>query len=146
MEFARKWRDARADRPEAANSLVKYLRQVFVYAVANDLCDRNAAREVPYLKTGSQGHHSWTIEEVQQFEQTHPKGSKARLALGLLLYTSQRRSDVVLLGPQHVRDGWIKLTQFKNRVRKPVMVEIPIIAALQQLIDATPSCALAFFW
>ncbi len=42
----RKWRDARAERPEAANSLVKYLRQVCAYALANDLCDRNSAREV----------------------------------------------------------------------------------------------------
>jgi integrase len=136
--------DARGDRPEAANSLVKFLRQVCNYAVLIDLCTRNAAREVPYIKTGSQGFHSWTLEEVSQFEAAHPIGTTARLALGLLLYTSQRRSDVVELGPQHVRAGWLKFVQVKNRHKKPVVIEIPVIPALRQIIDATPSGALAF--
>jgi len=140
----RKWRDDRADRPEAANCLVKFLRQVCAHAVNIDLCDRNAAREVPYIKTGSQGFHSWTLEEVSQFEAAHPIGTTARLALGLLLLTSQRRSDVVELGPQHVRAGWLKFVQVKNRHKKPVVIEIPVIPALRQIIDATPSGALAF--
>lgn len=37
-----------------------------------------------------------------------------------MLYTGQRRSDIVRLGPQHVKDGRITLTQAKNRDRKPV--------------------------
>jgi hypothetical protein len=95
----RRFRDDRADRPEAANSLVKYLRQVFAVAVANDLMDRNPAREVPYLQSGSSGFHSWTIEEVKKFEERHPIGCTARLAMALLLYTGQRRSDVVSSAP-----------------------------------------------
>ena len=59
------------------------LRRVFAHAIDNDLADRNAAKDVPYIKTGSQGFHSWTIE----YEERHPKGTKARLALGLLLLT-----------------------------------------------------------
>jgi hypothetical protein len=43
----------------------------------------------------------------------------------------QRRSDGVELGSQHVRDGWLRLTQAKNRNRRPVTLEIPIIPALQ---------------
>lgn len=140
----RRFRDERADRPEAANSLVKYLRQVFAVAVANDLMDRNPAREVPYLQSGSSGFHSWTIDEVKQFEERHPIGSKARLAMALLLYTGQRRSDVVELGPTHVRDGWLGFTQAKNRNRRPVTLEIPIIPALQAIIEATPSDGATF--
>lgn len=140
----RAWRDARVDRPEAANALVKYLRQVFAYAVANDLCSRNAARDVPYIKTGSTGFHSWTIEEVERFESVHPVGSRARLALALLLYTTQRRSDVVLLGRQHIREGWFKFVQVKNQRRKPISIEIPVIAPLQAIIDASANGALAF--
>lgn len=94
----RRLRDDRADRPEAANSLVKYLRRVFAVAVSNDLMDRNSACEVAYLQSGSIGFHSWAIEEVMQFEERHPMGSKARLAMVLLLYTWQRRSDVVEMG------------------------------------------------
>ncbi len=31
------WRDARTDTPEAANGIIKALRQVYAYAVENDL-------------------------------------------------------------------------------------------------------------
>jgi integrase/recombinase XerD len=35
----------------------------------------------------------------------HPIGTRARLAEALLLYTALRRSDIVLLGPQHIEGG-----------------------------------------
>ena len=71
-----------ADRPEAANSMVKALRRVFAVAVDDEVpgIKSNPAREVPYLRSRSQGHHSWTIEEVGKFEERHPVGTKARLA------------------------------------------------------------------
>src|SRR5262245_12322442 len=54
-------RDENVDRPEAANQIVKILRQVFAYAVATDLVKSNPAKEVPYLKSGTQGFHTWSI-------------------------------------------------------------------------------------
>lgn len=94
---------------------------------------------MPYLKRDSEGFHSWSIEEVERFEEKFPVGTKARLALALLLYTGQRRSDVVGFGPQHVKDGWLSFTQVKNRKRKPVTLSIPVRPELQAVIDATPS-------
>ena len=85
---------------------------------------------MPYIKTGSQGFHSWTIEEVRQYEARHPIGTRAYLALALLLYTAQRRSDVVRIGHKMVHNGWLKLTQAKNAKRKPM--EIPILAELRR--------------
>lgn len=140
----RKRRDEKAETPEAANGLVKALRQVFAFALENDLAQRNPAKDVPYLKSGSEGFHSWTIEEVRQFEERHPVGSKARLALALLLYTGQRRSDVVALGRQHIKDGWVTITQVKNRNRKPVTLSIPVRPELKAIIDATPSGNLTY--
>ena len=136
-KHVRGMRDAKAGTPEAANALVKALRQVFKWAVEADHADSNPAKEVPYIKTGSQGFHSWTIEEVHQYEACHPIGTRARLALALLLYTSQRRSDVVRLGHKMAHNGWLKFTQAKNAERKPISLEIPILAELQQIIDAT---------
>lgn len=140
----RKMRDDRADMPEAANGVVKALRQIFNFAVEYEFADRNPARDVPYIRSASDGFHSWTMEEVAQFEQHHALGSKARLALALLLYTGQRRSDVVRLGPQHIKDGWLTLTQQKNRSRKPVTLSIPVLPELDAVIDATPTGNLAF--
>jgi integrase len=50
------------------------------------------------------------------------------------MYTAARRSDVVKLGNGHIRDGWIKFMQYKTSVP----VELPILPALQEVIDATP--------
>ncbi|MCB8819966.1 hypothetical protein [Microvirga rosea] len=107
----RKWCDGKAETPEAANGLVKALRQVFAFAIENDLSDRNPAKDVPHLKNASQGFHSWSLEEVERYEEKHRIGTRARLALALLRYTGQRRSDLVLFGKQHVRAGWLKFTQ-----------------------------------
>jgi site-specific recombinase XerD len=94
-------RDRKAELPEAANGRIKALRQVFKYAIAAEHpgAERNPARDVPYMKTGSQGFHTWTIDEVLQYAKKHPIGTKAYLALALLLFTGQRRSDVVSIWP-----------------------------------------------
>jgi integrase len=140
----RRMRDEKAETPEAANAIVKALRQVFGFAVEYELTTRNPARYIPYLRSGSDGFHSWTMEEVAQFEAHHPVGSKARLALALLLYTGQRRSDVVRLGPQHIKEGWLNFTQVKNSSRKPVTLSIPVLPELKAVIDETPTGNLAF--
>lgn len=69
---------------------------------------RNAAAGVKSLTFAKEGFHSWEVEEVRQFEKRHPVGSTARLAMALRLYTGMRRSDAVLLGPDHVKNGWAR--------------------------------------
>ena len=137
-------RDEMMDRPEAANGMVKALRQVFKFAMRYDLHDSNPALGIEYLSGNADGFHSWTLDEIEQFENTHAVGTSAHLALALALYTGQRRADLVTFGKQHVRDGWLSFTQHKNRNSKPVRMEIPIIAVLQQAIDASPTGDLTF--
>jgi len=140
----RAWREAKVGTPEAANALVKALRQVFAWGSHAGHCGRNPAAEVPYIRSRSHGFHSWSAEEVGRFEKTHPIGTSARLALALMLFTGQRRGDIVRLGRQHVRDGWLVFTQAKNKHRNPIHIKIPILPCLQQIIDATPSGNLTF--
>lgn len=137
-------RDRKAEFPEAANGRVKAIRQVFKWAVAAEEADRNPAKDVPYIHTASEGFHSWSVEEVSAFRNHYAVGSKERLALALLLYTGQRRSDVVKFGPQHVKDGWLSFTQMKNKGRKPVTLSLPILPELHAAIGATPIGDLAF--
>jgi len=138
-------RDEMMERPEAANGMVKALRQLYKFAVRYDLHDRNPATEIEYLSPKNpDGFHTWTLAEIEKFEQKHPVGSMARLALALALYTGQRRSDLVQFGKQHVCDGWLVFTQHKNRNRSPVRQEIPIVGDLQRIIDASPTGDLTF--
>ncbi|MBB6254960.1 tyrosine-type recombinase/integrase [Nitrospirillum iridis] len=143
-EHIRQARNEKATTPHAANNLVKTLRQMFAVAVDKGWVVHNPAKDIAKLKTTGDGHHSWAPEEIQRFEAHHPVGTRARLAMALLLYTGQRRSDVVRMGPQHVRDGWLTITQAKNATRHPVTVSIPILPALQQVLDASETGHLAY--
>jgi integrase len=84
----------------------------------------------------SEGHATWSNEQVEQFRSHHPLGSKARLALELLINVASRRGDGISLGRQHVKNGWLVFTQEKNRRRKPVKVEMPIPVPLLTAIEA----------
>jgi len=134
-------RDKKEGKPEAANGRVKAIRAVFSWAGKPEvgLVNTNPARDVQYRASNNpDGHHTWTIEEVEQFEARHPIGTKARLAFGLLLYTGQRRSDIVLFGRQHEKDGWLRFTQQKNKRKNPVHLEIPIRPELREILDNSP--------
>jgi hypothetical protein len=87
-------RDRKLAFPEGANSRIKAIRAVFKWAATKKghdgkaLVSHNPARDVRYLKSNNpSGYHTWTPEEVRQFERRHPIGTKARLALALLLFT-----------------------------------------------------------
>ena len=134
----RQWRDA-PKGPEAGNAVVKTLRQVLALAVSNEELPSNVAALVTYRKPPRpDGHEPWDIEDVRAFVRTHPRGTVAYLALCLYLFTAQRRSDVHLFGRQHERDNGqsLRFTQVKNSTRRPVHMDIPIIAPLRDAIDA----------
>jgi integrase len=57
-----------------------------------------------------------------------------------LLYTGQRRSDIVQMGRQHIRDGILHLRQQKTGAP----LAIPLHPALQAVLNATVSEHLTF--
>ena len=119
----------------AARHWLKAIRALMKYAVEIGLREDNPTTGVklPDLKTD--GYHSWTEAEIEQFEAYHGQGTKARLALTLLLYTGQRRSDVIQMGRQHIRDGTIYIRQQKTSTEPA----IPIHAKLAAIIAETPA-------
>jgi integrase len=99
--------------------------------------DPTASIKVKIRETG--GHATWTDEQIDQFRNYHPLGTKPRLALELLLGLALRRGDAIALGRAHVKNGWVSYTQGKNRKRKPVKVEAPLPAELIAAIAACPA-------
>lgn len=51
--------------------------------------------------------HTWTEDEIAVCERQWSIGTTVRLAIALLLYTDQRRSDVVRMSCADVQDGMI---------------------------------------
>ena len=94
--------------------------------------------KLPRAKTD--GIYTWSEDDIAAFEATHPIGSKARLAFALLLYTAQRRADVIRMGPQHVRDGVLTVRQQKTGTT----LAIPVHSDLRVILDATPGSHLTF--
>jgi integrase len=137
-------RDRKAAMPGAANNRRKYLSSMFGWAVENGLMRLNPARDVRKVRYASDGFHTWAVEEVRQFESRHPIGTKARLAIALLLYLGVRRGDVVTLGRQHVKDGWLRMVPAKTSYKRKTVSEKPILPVLSDIIARSPTGDLTF--
>jgi integrase len=126
--------------PFAARNWLKTLRGLLQFAVSEGFRADDPSQGVKLPRVKSDGIHTWTEAEVGQYENRHPLGTKARLAFALLLYTAQRRGDVVGMGRQHIRNSAITVRQQKTGAA----LEIPIHTELQRALEAPPSEHLTF--
>src|SRR5262245_32726721 len=137
------WIEALLDSkpPHAARSWLVTLRSLCQFAVKRRYLRADPTANVKLRAIKGDGFHTWTDDEIAQFEAHHPVGTKPRLAFALLLYTAQRRSDVVRMGRQHIRNGALTVKQQKTGTELP---PIPVHPHLQAVLDATPSEHLTF--
>jgi integrase len=131
---------AHVEKPGLAHAVRRSLRALMQHAVEIGMRADDPTRDVRSIPARGDGYHSWTEAEIAQFEQRHPIGSRSRLAFALLLYTGQRRSDVVRMGRQHITDDALFVHQQKTS-RK---VWIPIHDALASIIAEIPADNLTF--
>lgn len=130
----------RQGTPAAANNLLRMWRILMKFAVEEGLRVDDPTKGVKPIPNKTSGFHSWSEVEIATFEAAHAVGTRARLAFALLLYTGQRRSDVVRMGRQHVRGECIAVRQQKSGVQ----LEIPIHPELARIIAASASDNLTF--
>jgi integrase len=108
----------------SANMLRKRLSALMNFAIRAGDVDRNPVLATKPYRVESEGFHTWTEDEIAQYEGHHPVGSTARLALDLMLWTGQRGGDARLMGPHHIREKRLHITQEKTGVT----VSLPIPA------------------
>src|SRR5450759_5330131 len=125
----------RSKKRFAARHWLMAIRALMKYAIEFGLREDNPATGVKLPNLRTDGYHSWTEAEIAQFQAHHGPGTTARLALTLLLYTGQRRGDVIRLGRQHIRDGVVHVRQQKTGIE----LAIPIHAILAAIIAQTPA-------
>jgi len=131
---------ARSKTPAAGNNYLRMIRMLMRFAVEIGMRRDDPTLYVRGFRTKTAGFHTWTEEEIAQFEARHSVGSKARLAFALMLHTAQRRSDAVRMGWQHIKDGRISVRQQKTGTA----LEIPIHPDLKAILDQTPRDNLTF--
>lgn len=101
--------------PAAAQRLRKQLRRLFQHAVRLGMIRTNPVELTARVKYKTAGFHTWSEDEIATFRRRHSLGTKARLALEILLWTGQRLGDAHRFGPAHVRDGRIPTASVQSR-------------------------------
>lgn len=129
-----------ASTPAAANNLRKVLKRLFRIAVKAGMRTDNPATESDSFKSGK-GFHTWTEEEIAQYRQRHPLGTKARLALELALNTAARRCNVAGLRREQLKKGKFHIQHAKGN--DATIVEC--LPETREAIDAMPVAGLDHF-
>src|SRR5882724_8578763 len=130
----------RVSTPSAANNWLRMVRILMRLAIELGMRNDDPTLGIKTLKIKSDGFLIWGLEQIEKYRTKHAISTRARLALELLLNTAQRRSDVIRMGRQHVRDGILSIRQQKTGM----LVEIPVLRELQNALDAMPADHLTF--
>jgi integrase len=130
----------------------KHLSALCAWGVENNHLASNPVRDIKAGRAvkGS-GYYTWVIPDVEQYLAFHPKGTKARLALGLLLFSGARRQDMVSLGKQHCRGSspdvlgdWIRYVPKKTIKKRRTVVQKPLLPILKEIIGYSPCGSMTF--
>lgn len=143
-EHMQKIVNEKAVTPFAQRNFLNTLRALFRWAAEEGRIPDDPTLGVKRVKIKTTGYKTWSEADIEIFEQKHTIGTRARLAFALLLYTAQRRGDVVKLGRQHIRHGALTIDQHKTEGQDEAHLEIPVHPKLREIIDATPSEHLTF--
>jgi len=125
--------------PHAWNMMLRALRHLSRWAVARGKLKSDPTAGLRKAKTKkTDGHHTWTDVEMDQFEARHPLGTMAHVAYSVLLCLGgQRRTDVTMLGRQHEREGGTSIQFRQHKTGKDLV--LPILPTLRASIEACPT-------
>ena len=132
--------DRRAETPAQANNFLKAMRGLFAWALKNGHTVQNPAQGVERIRYKTDGFPTWVMDDVIAFRARHAIGTKARLAIEMLLLTGLRRSDIVVAGHQHLRGDVFTIRTAKTGI----IVTIRFPEWLMDLIAVSPTGDLHF--
>jgi integrase len=119
---------------------MKRLRTLLAFGVKIEMIESNPISGIEEYNHSEDGYHTLTDDEISRFIERHPFGTKAYLALILMLYTGQRKSDAARMGWHDVNNGLISVKQQKTKAR----LQIPLPEELSKAIDNIPKDAPTF--
>ncbi|MCA0404905.1 MAG: tyrosine-type recombinase/integrase [Proteobacteria bacterium] len=123
----------------AANDWLKSVKALYSWAFKVRITTANPADPLRKIKVATDGFHIWSLEEIAAFAKKHPLGSRAYLALMLMLFTGLRRSDAASFGRQHIRDGVVRFRPGKTGAKTGAELVTALAWPLKQAMDACPA-------
>ncbi|RAZ83213.1 hypothetical protein DPM33_32910 [Mesorhizobium hawassense] len=127
--------DEMASTPAAASNFRKRLSAVMDYAVSAGMRADNPVADAKRVRYESDGHRTWTEEDIAAYREHWKVGTPERLAMEVLLHTGLRRSDAVRLGWRHAASGAFVITAQKTGAE----LHIPITAELARFLKSCPA-------
>src|SRR5262249_19555942 len=131
---------AAIERPTTRRHWLKAIRPLLRSAVPSMRKDDPTEGVASIKLRKSKGHHTWTDDEIAQYRAYWPLGTQQRLVMEFALETTSRRGEVVRLGPQHVKNGRIRI----ERIHGSADVDILVSPELQAACDAMPKAHLTY--
>ena len=128
-------------QPHPARNLLKALRAVVKIAMRSGFIEADPTLGVykPRVRNTG-GFRTWTDSEIAQFEAHYPVGTRERLAFGLMIFTGQRRADIIRMGRQHIKGEFLEVRQQKTGA----VLRIPLHRDLQTILAAHRADNLTF--
>ena len=121
--------------PSAANRLRKDLGQLYRFAGARlGYRGPNPAALADAHKTKKGGYRTWTNEEIATFRAAHAIGTKARLALEILVNTGASRVDAIGFTRANIAGARIRY----RRAKTDQAVDLPILPELGRELSYLP--------
>ena len=108
--------------PGAANKFLRMIRQLYNWGMSEGHVDSNPAHGIKKRKVKDGGFIEWTEDDIQQFCDYWPEGSKARLVMMLTLYLGQRRQSIPILQWNHQKGKKIRVWQ--NKSKKTIWIKV----------------------
>lgn len=119
--------------PRAANQARALLVDIFNHAVAKGLCpDNPAASTIPRIEKKQRKRH--TIDGLRAIRDESPGWLKN--AIDLALITAQRRTDILAMRFDDVRDGFLYVVQQKTaKASDAAWIRLRVTPQLQGVLD-----------
>jgi site-specific recombinase XerD len=131
--------------PSMANLTLSVMHRLMWYAKKRRLIKANPFDDIEMFATGE--HWCWTEEELAQFEQKWPLGTRERLIYEVLLCTTQRVSDAAEMNRTKITtEIWegVKLkVMHVVQIKTGVELHIPLLEPLEAAMKAYPTNGLA---
>jgi integrase len=116
----------------AAERLREVLLRLFDFAVSDEMIAANPVKLAHKIEHKGEGFYPWTEADIAKFRAHWPLGTKARLAIELMLWTGSRRGNAHKMHPPV--GGKFKAVAVKTGKE----IDMPVAPALQAAIDAMP--------